>query len=115
MLIRRTPLAAALALVALAVGAPAAGAITWPTFAGVPSTAPGGLSLPGNASGPCGTISNEGQGRAGGNEASVCQGAGLAFIGPSVGQLATIIGPTIMSPGFVGTVILTTGNVAVGP
>ena len=115
MLMRRTPLVAALATAALAVGAPAAGAIAWPTFPGLPAAPAAGLSLPGNAVGPCGTVSQEGQGRASGNEASVCQGAGLAFIGPSVGQLATIMGPTIISPGFVGTVILTTGNVAVGP
>jgi hypothetical protein len=117
MLLRRTPIALAAAIAALAVGVPAAGAITWPTtFAGLPPVAPSGLSLPGNAAGPCGTISNEGVGRAGGNEASVCQGAGLAFIGPSVGAVATIVGPTIMSPGFVGTVIQSTGNVTpVGP
>jgi hypothetical protein len=115
MLMRRTPLAAALAAAALAVGAPAAGASTVTPFAGVPSIPVAGPGLPGNAVGPCGTVSQEGQGRASGNEASVCQGAGLAFVGPSVGQLATIVGPTIMSPGFVGGVILTTGNVAVGP
>jgi hypothetical protein len=115
MLMRRTPLAAGLAIAALAVGAPTAGAVTWPTVAGPPSFSPTGLSLPANAAGPCGTISNEGVGRASGNEASVCQGAGLAFIGPSVGQVATIMGPTIISPGFVGTVIQGTGNVTVGP
>jgi hypothetical protein len=109
-------MALAAAIAALAVGVPAAGAITWPTFAGVPPVAPGDLSLPGDAAGPCGTISNEGVGRAGGNEASICQGAGLAFIGPSVGAVATIMGPTIMSPGFVGTIIQSTGNVTpVGP
>jgi hypothetical protein len=112
--------AAAAAAAALAVGAPVAGAITWPTSAGLPALSAafpvaGVPAAAGQAVGPCGTISDEGQGRASGNEASVCQGAGLAFIGPSVGQLATIVGPTIISPGFVGTVILTTGNVAVGP
>lgn len=106
MLMRRTPLAAALAIAALAVGAPAAGAITWPTFAGLPPISPVDRSLPGNAAGPCGTVSNE---------ASVSQGAGLAFVGASVGRVTTIMGPTIMSPGFVGTVIQTTGNVAIGP
>ncbi|MEN3278879.1 MAG: hypothetical protein V7607_19 [Solirubrobacteraceae bacterium] len=115
MLMRRTPLAAALAVAALAVGAPAAGAATWPISPVLPSVAPAGLALPGNAVGQCGTVSQEGQGRASGNEASVCQGAGLVFIGPSVGQLATIVGPTIISPGFVGRVVQSTGNVAVGP
>jgi hypothetical protein len=113
MLMRRTPLAAALAVAALAVSAPAAGAVTWPSFPAAPSIVPGVAPLPGNAVGPCGTVSQEGQGRASGNEASVCQGAGLAFIGPSIGQIATVIGPTIISPGFVGTVITTAGGVAV--
>jgi hypothetical protein len=113
MLLRRTPLAAALAVAALAVSAPSAGAATWPSFAGYSSLVPAPAALPANAVGPCGTVSQEGQGRASGNEASVCQGAGLAFIGPSVGQVATVIGPTIISPGFVGTVITTAGGVAI--
>jgi hypothetical protein len=115
MLLRRTSVAAAAAIAALAVGAPVAGAFTWPPSAGFPAVSAAVPAAAGQAVGPCGTISDEGQGRASGNEASVCQGSGLAFIGPSVGQLATIVGPTIISPGFVGTVILTTGNVAVGP
>jgi hypothetical protein len=107
MLRRRTPLAAGLAIAVLVVGAPAAGATT--------STPTGGLALPGNAPGPCASISNEAQGSTGGTAASVCQGSGLSFVGPAVGQVATIMGPTIISPGFVGTVILSAGNVAVGP
>ncbi|MEA2381512.1 MAG: hypothetical protein QOH72_1483 [Solirubrobacteraceae bacterium] len=110
---RRSPLAAALAVAVLAVTAPAAGAETWPSFAAAPSIVPGAATLPGNAVGPCGTVSEEGQGRASGNEASVWQGAGLAFIGPSVGQIATVIGPAIISPGYVGTVITTAGSVGV--
>ena len=115
MLMRRTPLAAALATAALAVGAPAAGATTWPAFSAVSSIPTGGLSLPANAAGPCATISNEPQGSIGGTEASVCQGSGLSFVGPAVGQVATVMGPTIISPGFAGTVIVTGGNVAIGP
>jgi hypothetical protein len=112
MLMRRTPLAVALALAVLAVGAPAAGAATWPGFPAAPSIVPGAAGLPGNAVGPCGTVSEQSQ-PASGNAAAVCQGAGLAFIGPSVGQIATVIGPTIISPGFVGTVITTAGSVAI--
>jgi hypothetical protein len=114
MMMRRTPLAAALAVAALAVGAPAAGASTFPASAGLPSI-PAALPLPGNAVGACGTVSQEGQGRVSGNESSICQGPGLAFVGPSVGQVATVMGPTILSPGYAGAVIVTTGNVAVGP
>ena len=85
MLLRGTSLFAALAATAaLAVGTPAAGASTWPID--YSSLAPVALPVPGNAAGPCGTISNEGQGRASGNEASVCsQIGGPTFIGPSVG------------------------------
>jgi hypothetical protein len=116
MLMRRTVVAVALAAATLAVGVPAAGASTLlPASGGLPGIATSAPALPGNVAGPCGTVSNEGQGRASGNEASVCQGAGLAFIGPSVGQVATIMGPTIISPGFTGTIIQTTGNVAIGP
>ena len=114
MILRRTPVAAALAVAALAVGAPAAGASTWPVSAGLPSI-PAALPLPGNAAGPCGTVAQQGQGRVSGNEASVCQGSGLSFVGPSVGQVATVMGPTILSPGYAGTVIVTTGNIAIGP
>jgi hypothetical protein len=115
MLMRRTAVAVALAAATLAVGVPAAGASTLPASGGLPGIATSAPALPGNVAGPCGTVSNEGQGRASGNEASVCQGAGLAFIGPSVGQVANIMGPTIISPGFTGTIIQTTGNVAIGP
>jgi hypothetical protein len=64
MLMRRTPLLAELAIAALAVGAPAAGASTWrtdylsgaPVFAGFQPTGTAALLGPSSAAGPCGTV-----------------------------------------------------------
>jgi hypothetical protein len=42
-------------------------------------------------------------------------GSGLSFVGPSIGQIATVIGPTIIGPAVVGNSIVSAGNVAVGP
>jgi hypothetical protein len=54
------------------------------------------------------------QGRTGGSDITVC-GSGPTFIAPDVGPIATVIGPTIITPAFVGnTVIVSAGNVALG-
>jgi hypothetical protein len=121
----RTSLVAALAVAAvLAVVAPAASASTAPTRQfSIPTafaryqTTPVSLSIPtGIPAGSCTTPSGiEGQGRVGGNDIYSCIGAGLSFIGPSLGQISTVIGPTIISPGFAGNVIVSGGNVNVGP
>jgi hypothetical protein len=122
--LRRSLVAAIAATAALAVGAPAAGASTAPAYHfSMPAAfaqyqaRQAALSIPtGIPAGACTTITgNEGQGRTGGNDNQVCLGAGLSFIGPSTGQIATVIGPTIISPAFVGNVIVSAGNVAVGP
>ena len=63
---------------------------------------------------PCSTDSNEQQGATAGTANSVCQGSGLSFIGPSVGQVATVMGPTIIGPADVGTVVVSAGDVAAG-
>jgi hypothetical protein len=81
----------------------------------------GGSGYPGlggdtstNATGPCGSGGgNDGQGRTGGVTNIVCQGPGLTFVGPSTGQIATVIGPTIIGT-VVGTVQVSSGNSSVG-
>jgi hypothetical protein len=128
----RKPLIVALAAIAaLAVAVPAAHASTVPAyhfsmptgFAGfqgypaalsTPITLPAGGAMPtgGDCSNPAGV---EGQGRTGGNDIYACIGAGLSFVGPSVGMISTVMGPTIISPGFAGSVIVSGGNVNVGP
>jgi hypothetical protein len=42
-------------------------------------------------------------------------GFGLSFIGPEIGQVATAIDPTIITPAFVGVSIVSGGSVAIGP
>jgi hypothetical protein len=108
----RWPFLASLAVtVAFVVGAPAAGASPFPV-----STIP--VALPGGGynavAGPCGRPTVDGQGSVGGVNDQVCQGAGLTFNGPSIGQIATVIGPTIIGPAVVGTSIQSAGNAAVG-
>jgi hypothetical protein len=41
-------------------------------------------------------------------------GAGLSFVGPAIGQIATVTGPTIIGPAVIGTSVVSAGNVAVG-
>jgi hypothetical protein len=47
----------------------------------------------------------EQQGGAAGTVAKVCQGGGLVFIGPAVGQVAAVIGPTVIGPAQVVGVV----------
>jgi hypothetical protein len=115
MLLRTQLVAALAAAVALAVGAPAAGASIAPAYPFSLPTGIGGLSTPISLpAGSCVTSTNEFQGRTGGSAAQACVGAGLSFIGPS-SQVSTVIGPTIITGAFVGTSIVAAGNVAIGP
>jgi hypothetical protein len=113
---RRTLLAAVLAAAAMAALAPAADASTtllpWPGGAGAVGVgAPGSLGATG-----CGPAhGSEGQGAVGVTENSVCGGVNLVFVGPAVGNVSSVIGPTIMGPGFAGQVIVGNGATAAGP
>ena len=66
--------------------------------------------LPAGA-GNCSSSSNSGQGGTAGTENRICQGGGLVFVAPAVGQVATVVGPTIIGPSQVGTVIVSPGAV----
>jgi hypothetical protein len=105
------PTLAVIVTVALAAGVPAANAST-------PFTAPGvgnaGAGLAGVA-GACSTVSpHSGQGATAGTASQVCMGSGLSFVGPAIGQVATVIGPTIIGPAVIGSVVVAAGNGA-GP
>jgi hypothetical protein len=62
----------------------------------------------------CGISSgNEGQGGTAGTETVVCNGAGgLSFVGPQIGQVASVIGPTIIGGVVTGSVITAAGDAA---
>jgi hypothetical protein len=125
----RTLILAALATLAVLAGAaPAANASAWPSYK-LPSYSPasfspsyspryspipsfGGAGLPsfGGGGSPCGTSAgHDGQGGTAGTQTIVCMGSGLVFIGPSTGQIANVIGPTIIGSN-VGTVVVSAGN-----
>ena len=113
MMPRRSPFVAALVVAALGVGASAADAQQPILPGGVPV---GGVAQNGQAvAGPCGQPvgSFQGIGRAAGIDTFTCLGAGLSFVGPAVGQVSSVVGPTIISPGFIGTTIVTSGNVGI--
>jgi hypothetical protein len=82
----------------------------------------GGLPFGGNTTGnnigvpgACSTASPfDGQGRVGGINNQVCMGAGLSFVGPAIGQVASVIGPTIIGPAVVGISVVSAGNVTIG-
>ena len=86
----------------------------------VPIASPG-LGLPSNigpignnpaaALGPCGTPTGaESQGGTGGTAQQACLSAGLSYIGPAIGQISSVVGPTIITAGFVGNIVTSAGN-----
>jgi hypothetical protein len=105
---------AGLALSAPAAGASATTGAGLPWAAGLPAGGLPGLGALPSGGGVCGTQTTEGQGAVAGTESKICLGAGLVFVGPAVGQIATVIGPTIMGPAVIGTSVVSAGNVAAG-
>jgi hypothetical protein len=97
MMLHRKRLAAVLGFTVLALFVPVAGA---------------SASLD---NGPCATGDTPSQqGATGGTTNSICQGGGVVFVGPSVGQVATVIGPTVIGPATIGNAIVSAGDVAAG-
>ena len=100
------------AMAALAVVAPVSGA-----RAGLaPIGLPGGVAQGGQADAPSGCVGSNapsGVGDAGATSNQIC-GAVLAFVGPSTGQVATAIGPTIIGSTVLAPITVSSGPVAVG-
>lgn len=115
MSIPRTLAATLAATAALGIGAATASADILPAYGGpgvggVGSGAPSATGSQG-AFGPCATaFGPNGQGAVAGTVSSVCQGAGLSFIGPAIGQVSSVIGPTIIGPAAIGNVVVSAGN-----
>lgn len=107
---RKSLVAAIAATAVLAVVAPGASAEV--PFGLGPANSPVGNGA--GLIGLCGRNTPEGQGGTGAVAPQICQGAGLVFMGPSVGQITSVIGPTIIGPTVIGNVGVGAGNVAVG-
>jgi hypothetical protein len=104
---RRRLLALSAAMTALAVAAPVSG-----TKAAV---VPGGVGQGGQANAPSSCVdanAPSGVGDAGATVNQVC-GAVLVFVGPSTGQLAATIGPTIIGSTVLAPITVSAGPVAV--
>jgi hypothetical protein len=96
---------------ALAVAAPVSGA----RAADLPIGLPGGVAQGGQANAPAGcTGANapSGVGDAGATENQIC-GAALVFVGPSIGQVSSVMGPTIIGSTVLAPVTVSSGPVAV--
>jgi hypothetical protein len=113
----RKSVLAAIAVAGALIGLPqAAGAQPLPAFSGWTSPLGGvavGVPSTGLAASPCGTGVAGGQGSPA--APAVCAG-GLSFVGPTIGQIDSVIGPTIISPAVVGNSIsVSSGSNIVGP
>jgi hypothetical protein len=120
-------LCVAVATGAVAVAAPLAGAASlpfafpaWPTaggFAAWPTTGGiGAIGVGGNQIGSAGCVGTNRPSVGGNNGSTSGQtcGALLAFVGPQIGQIASVIGPTVIgSPGAV--VMVSAGPITVLP
>ena len=61
----------------------------------------------------CVIVGFDGSAGTAGTGASQC--GTLNFVGPAIGQIASVIGPTIISPAVTGTVLVTGNNVGAVP
>jgi hypothetical protein len=110
--IRRRLLAVVVATGALALAAPVSGAsaeILPPV--GLPVVPIGGAAIGGNQIGSAGCVGTNRPsfgGNAGSTSAQTC-GALLSFTGPQIGQISSVIGPTIIGPAVAQV------NVSAGP
>jgi hypothetical protein len=108
---RRLLLALSAAMAALAVAGPVSGA----SAAFVPIGLPGGVAQGGQADAPSGCVdanAPSGVGDAGATVNQIC-GVALVFVGPSAGQLATVMGPTIIGSTVVAPITVSAAPVAV--
>jgi len=69
----------------------------------------------GPGEGVCSSPSNEGQGSPGSITNVVCNGSGLVFVAPAVGQVATVIGPVVIGPANIGSSNVSGGNAVTVP
>jgi hypothetical protein len=93
----------------------AALAVAAPVSATEAQVVPGGVAQGGQANGPSGCVdanAPSGVGDAGATVNQIC-GVAAAFVGPSTGQVAAAIGPTIIGSTIVAPITVSPGPVAV--
>jgi hypothetical protein len=97
-LMRRRLLAVGVATAALGLGAPVSGASAQVPAPGFPLAPLGGAAIGGNQIGTAGCVGTNRPsfgGNAGSTSAQTC-GALLAFTGPQIGQISSVVGPTLI-------------------
>jgi hypothetical protein len=108
----RRLLALSVAMAALAVAAPVSSA----GAAFTPFAWPSGVAQGGQANAPSGCVGANGPsgvGDAGATSNQIC-GAALVFVGPSIGQIGTAMGPTIIGSTILAPITVSLGPAAVG-
>ena len=96
-----------------------AGALPWLDYPSLPALGGDFGAVGAGSGGICGDSSASqgggGAGNAGGTANQVCLAPGsLSFVGPSIGQVSSIIGPTIIGPASNISVIESAGSVGNG-
>jgi hypothetical protein len=107
---RRNVLGAAVAMGVFAAGAPIADAQIMP----FPFVGPTNVIGQANAPALCAANSPAGNGFAGGTTANGC-GTVLNFIGPAIGEVAAVIGPTVIGPATLASPLVTAAGPVQGP
>jgi hypothetical protein len=101
--IRRRLLAVVVATGAVAVAAPVSGASAQiPPVGGLPLAPLGGSAIGGNQIGTAGCVGTNRPSFGGNNGSTSAQtcGTALSFTGPQIGQISSVIGPTIIGSPF---------------
>jgi hypothetical protein len=84
---------------------------------GVAATAAHAQGIPdgaGTGASSCARTESNTQGGAAHTEAYNCAGGGLIFVAPAIGQVASLVAPTIIGPAVVTNMLVSNGNGIIG-
>jgi hypothetical protein len=104
------------AAAAMAIAAPVAGASTFPSWFGFAFPSPAAIGVGGNQIGSAGCVGTNRPSVGGNNGSTSAQtcGAILSFVGPQIGQIASVVGPTVIGSPF-AHVYVSAGPITVLP